>query len=31
MMTTGGHAERWMASRATKLQEGCQDYQMFWD
>ena len=31
METTGGSSMRWMGMRAAKLQQGCADYQMFWD
>ena len=31
METTGGIAMRWNSGRATKLAQGCLDYQMFWD
>ena len=31
METTGGATLRWSQARATKLAQGCTDYQMFWD
>ena len=31
METTGGMSTRWNVMRATKLAEGCTDYQAFWD
>ena len=31
METTGGHVTRWNQQRARLLQQGCGDYQAFWD
>ena len=31
METTGGHLMRWNTQRARLLQQGCGDYQAFWD